>query len=193
MIFFDAGLINIMLNWLRIPSTQYIILYAVAYRLNKTYMWGNFMRIIGAWCGSKKVDETVLISVAHFKGLYCPRFGAEKVEQWFCTTYNPPIILPSYGCINTSIRHCFSPFLPPIKAYHNIYRIFVAMAESERLCKHSDTVDLFVPTVLQQCRAMSNMWWCEQWWFDYVLWMLWVCQIPVLSWFFVLRCLQILR
>ena len=40
----------------------------MAYRLNKSYKWGNFMHIIGTWCGSKSVDETVLISVTHFKG-----------------------------------------------------------------------------------------------------------------------------
>ena len=59
---------NIMLNWLRIPSTKYIILCVVAYRLNKSYKGGNFMHIIGTWCGSKSVDETVLISVTYFKG-----------------------------------------------------------------------------------------------------------------------------
>ena len=70
MIFFDGWSMNIMLNWLRIPSTKYVILCVVAYCLSKSYKWGNFMHIIGSWCGSKKVDETVLISVAHFKGLY---------------------------------------------------------------------------------------------------------------------------
>ena len=40
---------------------------------------------------------------------HCPIFGAEKLEQWLCSTYNPPMLSPSNGCIHTSIRHCFFP------------------------------------------------------------------------------------
>ena len=57
----------------------------------------------------EKSAENAPITITFPVLQHCPIFGAEKLEQWLCNTYNPPMLSPSNGCIHTSIRHCFFP------------------------------------------------------------------------------------